>query len=367
MADDFSLTARAWSGYTGLHASATEWARVLLESDADPFFNSASWVKDYANAFVDDEDIFGWTLDDEDGLPAAVLAFRLEPPRSKFALRRVTFLADGSFDSDYLDLVYRRTRTMEVLSTAIDLLATQRRAQAVVFTGIPDSSPTLPTLRAILRRRRLPFRVTHVPCCAVPLPGTFDEFLAALKPRMRGKVRSALRKGEEQGAMGHWCDEPALLPLHLEALYDLHRRRWEMAGEAGSFADERRCQLYETSMPRLMRSGRLRMSRLTLDGDTVAYQLGVLEGGRYYQLQEGYEPEVQDIRLGINLRAWSIARLIEEGVRSYDFLAGIMPHKTDWGAEYRPTTTIAFALPRWRARLSYGLRAMLDRRTPPSS
>ncbi|MEW6074398.1 MAG: GNAT family N-acetyltransferase [Planctomycetota bacterium] len=354
--------ARAWEGHAGLAEAAEDWTAVLAASGADPFFHSPLWALAYAEAFVPAADVFGWTLRDEAGLSFAVLPFRREPARGRFALRRAILLLDGSFDGEYLDLVVRRGREEEAAAAALDLLAARNDIEAVVLSGVPGTSPTLPALRAVLRHRRLPWRERAVPAGTAPLPATFAAFLATLKPRMRSKVRSEEHRAQELGAELAWCEDPAALPRDLENLYELHRRRWEAAGRPGSFADPRRRRLYDMLMPRLLAAGRLRFSRLALAGTPAAYQLGAVAGGTYYQLQEGYDPAGTDLRAGIALRAWSIARLIEEGVTRYDFLGGLDRHKTDWGAVLRPTTTIAFALPRWRARIAYGLRAWLDAR-----
>ena len=62
------------------------------------------------------------------------------------------------------------------------------------------------------------------------------------------------------------------------------------------------------------------------------------------------------------LAPFTTGELIGEGVRDYDFMEGDARHKRDWGGAPRPAETVAFALPRLRARLEYGLRAFLDRR-----
>ncbi len=356
------LIERAWKGREGLRSAEPEWKEVLAACGADPLFNSPRWCEAYAQAYLDDDDVFGWTLEAPGEQPVAVLAFRREPSRGAFALRRATFLADGSFDSDYLDLVIRPGHERAVVKRGLELLSRERRLDAVVLSGIPDDSPCLPVLREVLRERRLPSRERPVDCCVAPLAATMDEYVATLKSRVRSKVRSSLRKARELGAVFAWCGDPRALSDHLEGLYDLHTRRWRAIDQPGSFSDPRRKKLYDRLMPRLLEGGNLRLSRLDLDGRPVAYQLGIVAGDTYYQLQEGYDPERTELRVGTALRAESVSRLIEQGIRRYDFMAGIARHKTEWGAAPRPCTTVAFALPRWRARLAYGLRAWVDRR-----
>jgi hypothetical protein len=74
-----SMRERAWEGVEGLRAQAPAWAEVLSASGADPVFNSPTWSEAYAQAWVDDADVFGWILEDGAGAPLAVLPFRREP------------------------------------------------------------------------------------------------------------------------------------------------------------------------------------------------------------------------------------------------------------------------------------------------
>ncbi|NOT31756.1 MAG: GNAT family N-acetyltransferase [Planctomycetes bacterium] len=144
---------------------------------------------------------------------------------------------------------------------------------------------------------------------------------------MRSKVRSALRAAEQRGAKLAWC-----------------------AREVGV-----------ESAPALAR-GELCCARLLEpDGAVSATQLGQRIGACYYQIQEGFDPAREDERVGTALRGLAVAELIVRGVRTYDFMAGDSQHKRDWGGAPRPCTTLAFPLPKWRARLAYGLRARVER------
>ena len=354
-----SLELRPWRGLEALRAEADRCAQLFRDAQLDPLCNEPGWLAHHARAFVPAGDLFGWTATDGE-TPVAYLPFRREPSRGAFALRRALFSADGTFDSDYLDLAVLPGREREVVGALLDALARERGVDAVVLAGVPDSSPVLAALRDELERRGLPARVRPGDCMAAQLPSSYAEYIGGLKSRMRSKVRQAVRRAEEAGASLHRCEDD--LERHLAGLFELHAQRWEDAGEAGSFADERRRAFYRELAAAYAERSELRFARLDLDGRPVAYQFGVRRGDTYYQLQEGYLPEVEGFRPATALRALSIEKLIEEGVRSYDFMAGGSRHKRDWGGEERGATTIAFALPGLRARLASGLRAWLDRR-----
>jgi CelD/BcsL family acetyltransferase involved in cellulose biosynthesis len=333
----------------------------VAQSSVDPLCNDPDWALAHADAWAAPESVFGISVAAGDGAPLAVLPLKLEPSRGRMALRRAILLPDGSFDSDYLEIPARSGSERVAIGAALDELARVRRVDAAVLACMPEGSATLAAVRGWLDERGLPRRETSVPCAAAPLPRGFEDYLSALKPRMRSKVRSAIRAAESRGAAFAWCDDEASLPGHLERLFELHTARWRAVGEPGSFADERRRRFYAELAPRAARAGRLRFSRLEVDGSPVAYQFGMRAGSAYYQIQEGYDPELGGERVGTALRGLSIRALIEEGVASYDFMAGLSRHKTDWGAEERRCTTIAFALPRLRARVAYRARMLVDR------
>jgi len=355
-----ALTIRRWQGHAGLAAESGAWEACLAAAARDPLCNSHEWTLAYARAFVPDADVLGWTLEDPAG-PAAVLALRREPARGVLALRRALLVADGSFDSDYLEPPVRPGLEREAARLLLDAARREPRLEALVLAGLPAGGAFLGALRAELEARRSPRRERPLVCLSARLPDDFGVYLAGLKPRMRTKVRSALRAAEEQGARHSWCLAADELESALEDLFRLHALRWSAAGQPGSFADPRRRAFYGGLARRHLERGTLRLARLELGGRIVASQLGFLAGGRYYQIQEGFDPEHGGERVGIALRALGLQELIAQGVREYDFMAGDARHKRDWGASERPCVTLALPLARLRARAAYGLRAWLDR------
>ena len=154
----------------GLRAATEAWLECLALSDANPLFNDPYWAQEYAAARLSSEEVFGWTLRNGDGEAIAVLPFQHELARSRFSLSRALLLADGSFDSDYLDFPIRRGYEDQVLATCLDLLAGERRLDAIVLSPIPAASETLKRLRPELERRGLPSRERTVECCVAKLP-----------------------------------------------------------------------------------------------------------------------------------------------------------------------------------------------------
>ncbi len=354
-----SLAARPWHGGAAFVALAPAWDELVRAAGLDPLCNAHAWNEAYARAFVADEDVFGWSFE-RDGEPVAMVALRREPTRGALRLRRALFLADGSFDSDYLAPPVRPGLEREVAGVLLEAARATRGLEALVLSGMPDDSPFLAALRAELAERGLPAREHAVACLSAPLADTFEHTLAGLKARMRSKVRSALRAAEERGARLAWCTRADELEPWLEELFHLHELRWRAEGRSGSFADPRRRAFYRAFAQAALARGELCFARLEERGATSATQIGLRCGERYYQIQEGFDPAREEARVGIALRALAMRDLVARGVRAYDFMAGDSRHKRDWGGAERPCTTLAFPLPRWRARLAYGLRARVE-------
>ena len=355
-----TLELRAWRGLAAFEALAADWDRLVAAAALDPLCNGHAWTLAHARAFTPDADAFGWTVA-RAGETVAVLALRREPARGALALRRATFLADGSFDSDYLAPPILPGLEREVIALLLDAAARVRGLEALVLASLPLEAPFLVALEAELARRGLHARRHPAPCLAAPLPSSFDEFVAARKPRMRTKLRAALRAAEEQGLTFEWCTRADELERYLAELFELHTRRWQAEGRPGSFADPRRRAFYTELARTHLAAGTLACARLAQDGRALALQFGLIAAGRYYQIQEGYDPAHGEERVATALRALALRALIERGLTHYDFLGGDSRHKRDWGAAERPCQTLAFPLEKWRPRLAYALRAAQER------
>ena len=209
------------------------------------------------------------------------------------------------------------------------------------WNEIPETSPNLPILRRLAERQEMLWVESEVPCATVRLPRTWEEYLSALRPRFRTKVRSALRnlEGRSEVQFG-FCDTAADLDRLLPVLFDLHTRRWAQDGKPGVFGWDRKRDFYYALSSPLLERGWLRFSWLEWQGRVLACQYGFVYGGSYSQLQEGYEPASEHWNVGVGLRAWSIRELIKAGVSEYDFLGGVGRHKTDWGAEVKRSKKI---------------------------
>ena len=347
-----------FEGAAGFAAQRQVWEQLLGAARVHPVFNGPDWVLAWTAAFRASDELFGWTARETSGAAVGLVLLAAQPRTGVLDPRRAALATAGTWDTDYRDLVVRPGWEAPLAEALLDALAARPATDALLLPCVRADAPVLGALRAAAAGRRLPTRELAVPTLVADLAPTLDEHLARLRPRVRTKLRGALRRAEELGVRFHWAADAEQLEAHLEELFALHNARWRAAGKTGAFEDPRRRAFYRAIAPRLLERGELRFARLALDGRPLALQFGFLVDEVYHQLQEGYDPAHTEDRVGLALRARALEALLDEGVRRYDFLAGAARHKREWGAREVPCVDWVCAVPGVRGRLTLGLRAL---------
>ena len=108
----------------------------------------------------------------------------------------------GSIEiSDYLDLIVREQDLPLFLAGLLDFLASSSVADhwsALDWYNIPDSSPTLATLKAEAEKRGWAYHEeVYRPTPRIPLNGSFEEYLSRIDKKQRHEVRRKMRRAAE--------------------------------------------------------------------------------------------------------------------------------------------------------------------------
>jgi CelD/BcsL family acetyltransferase involved in cellulose biosynthesis len=178
----------------------------------------------------------------------------------------------------------------------------------------------------------------QLPASAILLPETWEAYLRQLSSKERTKVTYRRnRLSRKYRTRFYRCQSDRELPACLESLFALHRKRWQLVGQSGSFGSQARRKFYSELAFALARKDELEFWLLELDGLVAAAQFGFRRGDAVFSLQEGFDPAYFADSVGYVLRAHVVQQLIAQGVRRYDFLAGDTDSKTRWathGAYY---------------------------------
>jgi CelD/BcsL family acetyltransferase involved in cellulose biosynthesis len=276
--------------------------------------------------------------------------FLARPHRYHVALpfRRLELLGSGEDErdeicSDYLGVVAEAGAEAEVAAALAKALLKDDfgRWDELVMPAMNGFDPLPRLLESELASAGLLVSCDHVNgCLYIPLPKTWDEYLAALPSSARYLVRRSMRdfsKWADGSERIEWAEEPDDVERGAAILRALHAERWTKAGSGGAFASTRFTRFHAEVMPELWKRRELELLWLSVRGEPVAALYNVVKDGVVYFYQSGRSLDLpKGIRPGIVLHAHAIRSAIEQGRREYDFLAGASRYKLDLALATRP-------------------------------
>jgi len=334
-----------------LEALRPVWDEVVRHSASDTIFLTWEWVTAWWSSYGKPGDLRIVAAFDDSGTLRGIAPLRHQTvSRYGQTVSALSFIGDGSNDSEYLDFIVPRESEREVMELfGRHLSEEQQRGVVLLLNEIPETSPTLPLLKEFAQSHEAEWSETSIPCGTVRMPGGWEEYLNMLRPRFRTKIRSVLRNLEGRADVRFgYCTDSEQIRQMLPTLFDLHKRRWMQDGKPGVFGWDRKRDFYYKLSALLLDREWLRVSWLECKGRILACQYGFCYGDTYFHLQEGYEPASEHWNVGLGLRAWSIREFLKEGVREYDFLGGVGRHKTDWGAHVKQSKNLLIAAPSYK-------------------
>jgi CelD/BcsL family acetyltransferase involved in cellulose biosynthesis len=332
------LTARIEQGWSAFGSLQHEWNDLLVASRANSIFLRWEWIDAWRKTVGTDIEPLLVVLRDQTGRLAGLGAFYRTRSHlvGTIPYRALRILGDLDSGAEYQDWILRQDvehAAIEALGAALARLNGWDWAwfpYVATWTGAHDRLFRAATSSQLLIQEK------SAEFSELELPATYQQYLASLS----GNARSMLKRRAQQimkapGMRFTCCSREEERGAYLDALFELHARRWTAAGLPGSFVRRPAMTEFYREFSRIaLERNWLRIFALR-DGDRfTAIQFGYVYNGTFYQLQEGFEPEGPE-GIGNVLRSHVIQSCIAEGVRSYDFLGGYTEHKRRWGARLR--------------------------------
>ncbi len=163
------------------------------------------------------------------------------------------------------------------------------------------------------------------------LPASVDEWLAALTPRNREKVRQCLRRAQRSEPPLRFVlrREQEISLSQVRAVLALSRERMRAKGRRYGMDAQQERQLYA-----LMRERGLLMA-IEIDGQLRAGLLCTLAGEELYMHVVAHDPGHDALRLGYLCCILGIEAAIAQGLKRFHFLWGWYDYKQRLGAQRR--------------------------------
>lgn len=312
-----------------------DWKRILDAAPSLTIFSTPEWLQAWWQSYGAGASLYFLLLRNDTGTIVSMVPLYVTAADSLFGkLRLARLVGDGSDDSDNLEFICLPGREDEAARAVLRWIKTSFCCDLCQLNTLSFPS-ALAT--AFERHLRTPFWAKSCfqrPRVAVNLPAAWGEYLQQLSPKERGKIGYRARRLEKEFTTDYFrVASPDDLYPHLDRLFQLHQMRWARRNEPGSFSVPERRTFYRKIATEFLRHGWLEFWFLELNKVQVAAQFAFAYRGVAYSLQEGFDPNYSSKSIGYILRSHVLRRMIEAGVRKYDFLGGEDDSKLRWAGE----------------------------------
>jgi CelD/BcsL family acetyltransferase involved in cellulose biosynthesis len=198
--------------------------------------------------------------------------------------------------------------------------------------AIPSQDPALSALEAEAAEvKRLTLLEPQHVSPIVDTSGDPEEWRAGSKPRWGAPLERFRRKmGRDYEAEFAVVVPPEDLERELREGFEVEASGWK--GQAGTAILSRpETTAFYTDIARAFHErDELRLSRIVLDGQLVAFDLCLLHGGRLYLLKTGFDERFRKLAPGLVMRLSVVERCFELGIEAHELLGD----DTDWKRKF---------------------------------
>jgi len=314
---------------------AADWNALLDESISDvPFLRHeylSIWWQTRGGGEWTEAELVMVTASEEGKLVGIAPLFK-----SNHAGRPALLLLGSLEISDYLDLIVRGADLPRFLGGLLDFLDTSGLSAGAAFDwyNLPDSSPTLPALKAEAEKRGWTYteEVYH-PTPRIALGGDFEAYLASIEKKQRHEIRRKMRRAAEYGIPVRFriVEDGAALDTEMEALFEL---MVQDSQKAAFLTAAMRSQL-QASVRAAHENGYLWLAFLEVNGAKAAATLNFDYKNKLWGYNSGVNREFIDLSPGWVLLAHVIQWACEHGRYEFDFMRGDEEYKYRFGAANR--------------------------------
>jgi CelD/BcsL family acetyltransferase involved in cellulose biosynthesis len=189
----------------------------------------------------------------------------------------------------------------------------------------------------------------------IELGTSWNELLGSLPKKMRWTIRKSEKDLAAKGELAfEEIRSPADAGTFLDSVYQIERKSWKEASGTSITAQNKQQSFYESLVRLAGQRGMLNAYLLRLNGEPIAYILGILSSDRVFlDLKESFNSDYSEHSPGHVLKRFAIESLIARGALLYDFMGNCEPYKMKWTDKTYTTVSLAIYNSTIRGRLAY--------------
>jgi CelD/BcsL family acetyltransferase involved in cellulose biosynthesis len=327
------------------------WNDLLMKSASDTVFLTWEWMYTWWECFGEGKNLFVIVAEDE-GVIVGIAPFQITRARY-FGIRALThleFLGTTGVITEYPDLIIQQGREHELVSAIITFICKSTLEWDVLnLVSMRQDSLNLKLIRESWEDKGIQYwEYSSSISPYIELPASIDEYILSLSKNFRSKIKyyrkrlekSRIVKISETTGKNTIADDFAVI-------MQLHQKRWEEKGGAGSFAQSRVrfLKFHNSIIHRFFENRWLYLLQLIVDGVPTASQYNFIYHNTVYCHSPGFDPDWAQYNVGSVLQMLAIEDSVRKGAKEFDLLRGSEQYKYNWTKKERISVDTAF----WRS------------------
>ncbi len=305
-----------------------EWNPLVHRSVTDSFFLTWEWQSAWWQTLGSGKACIIAFRESDGTLAGIAPMFWEDSEDGGIALSQI-----GCSVSDYLDVITAKGCEDQVYSALLDTLTQPDfpKWDGANFCNIPTSSPLNTQFKSLAEARgmKTDWRMQTV-APIIPLPATWEEYLATLDKKQRHEIRRKLRRIEEVPTRWYVIDRAEDIDAAVADFVALHRKS---SPDKGEFMNAQMAKFFLEFCRRVFPTGWLQLTFFEVEGVRAAAMLNFVYNNHVLVYNSGYDPEkYAQFSPGIILNARSIQDAIAAHRAVFDFLRGDEEYKYRFGA-----------------------------------
>jgi len=359
LTSDGAVIVSVVNGGGAMEALRGEWTDLLLGTPRPSVFLSWEWMTTWLHEFnparMSPKVLL---VRRADGTLVGLAPLCESAPRGPLMVRTLSFMGTG-VGADHLAVLARTGAEVQTRAAVAGWLWADRRWDILDLPRLDDDTAQwLERAAGAFDRELASVSRTADICPFITLPGSWEDFLRALRSDARKDLGRRWRRLREQGDVSiEQVQEPVQLEPAWRVLLRLHDERRQVAGGRSAFTAPRSLAFHRAFLERAAERGWLRLYLMRVADHYVAAEYCLSLGGRVVDLQTGFDAGWSRFGVSTLLLGHAIQQAIAEGATEFDFLRGGETYKQQrWAAALRRDTTLVV----WRRRPR--VRAMMAAR-----
>ncbi len=345
---------RVVRGNAEFYALRNIWNSLLGKTLSDTIFLSWEWSYTWWECFGEDKELFIIIV--ECGAEIIGIAPLCALKSSFFGLsplKHLVFLGSVGVCTEYADFILWPGKEKELIYAILDFLYAKPGVDWDVLNliSMKEDALNLKNLMEYGSDRQIEYLIYDTRLSPyITLPGSMEEYVRSSSKKMRWKYKKYKQTLEDKFPVAlHETKNADSVLDDFSAIKQLHQKRWNKLGGAGSFALSRReyLQFQSGFVQRAFEKGWLYLLSLKVNGEPVAGQYNFHYKRKIYQHSTGFNPDWEEYNIGSVLQFLALEDAIEnKRAYEFDFLRGTEPYKYFWTKLNHTSVDVAI----WRSK-----------------